>query len=380
MRRAGIVGMALWTPETIRRNDAWPESFVRAFHEQREARRNHDITNIERTMADRPYDALFVRHATPYDGDPFKGATQRYVADPDVDTAEGDAAAARLALLDAEVQPHEIDLVLSSALVQDALTPSNGPAIQQLVGCVRAPGIGVEGYCSSALAQFDVAAALVEAGRARFVLCVVSHQIGRINDLALPSSPIFGDASAAFVVGPVPDGRGLERMVRGGDGSLRGAVAHTFKLAPDATWWKDAFGPVVPGIADPAAARRIARDALLYPIDTIRELCLASGMRTDEIAALATIQPLPWYQAAVADGLGICPERVPSTFATYAHLGGAGVIANLIEARRRNLLGDGAKVVLYAHGAGLTRYAALLTWHKDARSGAASRRVTAPDA
>jgi 3-oxoacyl-[acyl-carrier-protein] synthase-3 len=364
MKSAGIVGMALWTPETIRRNDAWPESFVRAFHEQRESRRAHDFTNIERTMADRPYDSLFVRHATPYDDDPFKGATQRYVADPDVDTAEGDAAAARLALLDADVHPRDIDLVLSSALVQDSLAPSNGPAIQQLVGCVRAPGIGVEGYCSSVLAQLDVATGLVEAERARFVLCVVSHQIGRVNDLELPSSPIFGDASAAFVVGAVPDGRGLGRMVRGGEGSLRGGVTFKFKQAPEATWWRDAMGPVVPGISDPAAARTIARNALLYPIDTVRELCSASGIRTDEIAALATIQPLPWYQAAIAEGLGIRPDRVPSTFATYAHLGGAGVIANLIEARRRDLLRDGAKVVLYAHGAGITRYAALLRWHK----------------
>ncbi len=364
MKRAGIVGMALWTPETLRHNDAWPASFTRTFHEQREARRSHDFTNIERTMTDRPYDELFVRHATPYDDDPFKGATQRYVADPNVPTAEGDAAAARLALLDAGIQPREIDLVLSSALVQDALTPSNGPAIQDLVGCVRAPGIGVEGYCSSALAQFDVATGLVEAGRARFVLCVVSHQIGRINDLELPSSPIFGDASAAFVVGAVPDGRGLDRMVRGGEGSLRGAVVHRFKRTPDATWWRDATGPVVPGIADPAAARSLARDALRYPIDTVRELCSAGGIRTDEIAALATIQPLPWYQGAVADGLGIRPDRVPSTFGTYAHLGGAGVIANLIEARHRDLLRDGAKVVLYAHGAGLTRYAALVTWHE----------------
>jgi 3-oxoacyl-[acyl-carrier-protein] synthase III len=364
MNRAGIVGMALWTPETIRRNDAWPESFTRTFHEQREARRNHDFTNIERSMADRPYDELFARHATPHDDDPFKGATQRYYADPNVPTVEGDAQAARLALLDADVQPRDVDLVLSSALVQDALCPSNGPAIQHLVGCVRAPGIGVEGYCSSALAQFDVAAGLVESGRARFVLCVTSHQLGRVNDLELPFSPIFGDASAAFVVGPVPDGRGLVRTVRGGDGSLRGAVTFKFKQAPEATWWKDGTGPVVPGQTDPAAARAIARDILRYPIDTIRDLCSASSLRVDEIAALAMIQPLPWYQAAVADGLGIRSDRVPTTFATYAHLGGAGVIANLIEARRRGLLRDGANVVLYAHGAGITRYASLVTWHK----------------
>ncbi len=362
MNCAGIVGMGLWIPESIRRNDAWPESFVRAFQQQRDARRSHDFTDIERTSSDRPYDELFVRHAGPYDDDPFKGATKRHVADSGVPTVHGDAAACRLALADGGLNAGDIDLLLSSAVVQDLLAPSNGPAIQHLVGCVRAPGIGVEAYCASTLAQLDLASGLVESGRARFVLCVVSHQLARINDLELPSSPIFGDGSAAFVVGRVPEGRGLVRMVRGGDGSLHGAVTHAFKNTPGATWWLDATGPIVPGINDLTAAKKITRNALAYPIDTIRELCAAVDMRTSEIAALATIQPLPWYQAALADGLAIAPERVPSTFSEYAHLGGAGVIANLLEARRRGFLVDGAKVVLYAHGAGITRYAAMLRW------------------
>jgi 3-oxoacyl-[acyl-carrier-protein] synthase III len=82
----------------------------------------------------------------------------------------------------------------------------------------------------------------------------------------------------------------------------------------------------------------------------------------DALAAVATIQPFLWYAPAIAEGLGLPAERVPTTFASYAHLGGAGPIANLIEARRRGLLIDGSPFVLYAHGAGVTRYAALMRW------------------
>lgn len=363
MKAAGIVGMGLWLPETVRRNDAWPESFVKAFREQRDARRRGDFTDIERRNPDRPYEELFLRHALPYDDDPFKGAHERRIADPNVPVAHGDAAAARLALAEAGIEPRDVDLVLSSAVVQDELVPSNGPAIQDLVGCSRAPGIGVESYCSAALAQLDLAAPLVEAGRARFVLCVVSHQLNRINNLEQAVSPIFGDASAAFIVGEVPAGRGLVHMVRGGDGSLRGAVTHAYRDTPGATWWKDAAGPVQPGMLDPGAAKRLARNALKYPIETIRELTEITRVPLDAVAAIAMIQPLPWYQAAVADGLAVPPERIPSTYDKYAHLGGAGVIANLIEARRRGLLHDGAPVVLYAHGAGIARYSAMLHWH-----------------
>jgi 3-oxoacyl-[acyl-carrier-protein] synthase-3 len=255
-----------------------------------------------------------------------------------------------------------VDLVLSSAVLQEKLVPSNGPAVQDLVGCKNAPGVGVESYCSAALAQLDLASGLVDSGRARFVLCVQSHQLNRINDLELPTSPIFGDAAAAFVVGRVPEGRGVCHVVRGGDGALAGAVTHAFKDTPGAVWWKDARPPVVPGIEDLAAARRLARNALAYPIETIRELSRQADVPLDAVAAVAMIQPLAWYQRAVADGLGIPAERIPSTYDRIAHVGGAAIVANLLEARARSLIREEAPVVLYAHGAGITRYAALLRW------------------
>lgn len=359
---AGISGLGLWLPDAVRENDAWPPAFVEAFRDKREQRRRSDFTHIEKRSSGRPHDDLFVRHALPYDDDPFKGARRRHVADPEVPTAVGDARAGALALEDAGIRPDDVDLVLSSAVVQDRLVPSNGPAIQHLLGCTRAAGLGVEGYCASAPAQLDLASGLVDSGRARFVLCVQSHQLNRINDLELPASPIFGDASAAFVVGRLPEGRGVVRVVRGGDGSLAGAVTHAFKETPGATWWRDAKGPVVPGIDDLEAARTLAKRALEYPIETIRELLRATEMPVDAIAALAMIQPLPWYQPAVAEALGLPPDRVPSTFDRWAHLGGAGVVANLLEARRRGLLRERAPVVLYAHGAGIARYAALIRW------------------
>jgi 3-oxoacyl-[acyl-carrier-protein] synthase-3 len=276
----------------------------------------------------------------------------------------GDATAARRALEDAAVDPRDVDRIFSSAIVPDRLAPSNGAEIQHLLGCVKAPGVGVEGFCSSSVAQLDIATALVESGRARFVLCVQSHQIARANDLDDPTSPIFGDGSAAFVVGEVPPDRGLVHLVCEGDGSLAGAVTWRHKGTPGTPWWGNAIGPVCPGTDDPGAVRRVADHALAWPIETVKRLCHEARLPIDTIAALATIQPFRWYAPAIAEGLGMPPERAPTTFETYAHLGGAGPIANLIEARNRGLLHDGSAVVLYAHGAGVTRYAALLRWHR----------------
>ena len=89
------------------------------------------------------------------------------------------------------------------------------------------------------------------------------------------------------------------------DAARRGDPRSLNARPPGATWWKDARGPVVPGIDDLAAARTLAKHALDYPIATIRELLRATQLPVDAVAALAMIQPLPWYQAAVAEGLGL---------------------------------------------------------------------------
>jgi 3-oxoacyl-[acyl-carrier-protein] synthase-3 len=362
--RAGILGLGLWLPHQVRTNDAWPESFVRQFREQRDARNALDLTHVERrTRTPRPYEELFERHAAQYDDDPFKGAIERRVA-PDTDTsASCDARACREALEDARVHPEQVDLILSSALVPDRLAPSNGPAIQALVGCTKATALGVESLCSSALAQLEVAAGLVESGRARYVLCTQSHVVNRANPMTYPSSPIFGDAAAAFVVGAVPAGKGLISLVRAGDPRLADAVCWQCEDTPGAAWWSGGSGRVFPGTAEPEQLRELVRNCLAFPIETIKELSEKAEFPIDAAAAISTIQPLAWYQAAIADGLGVSPERVPSTYRSYGHVGGAAIVTNLLEARRRGLLRDGAPVVLYAHGAGLTRYAALLRWH-----------------
>jgi 3-oxoacyl-[acyl-carrier-protein] synthase III len=363
MTRAGIVGLGLFVPPQVRHNDAWPASFAAAFRDHRAARASIDLTHVDRTVANpRPYEELFQRHGTPYDDDPFKGAVERRVAPDSEPSAHCDARAGAAALQDAGVQPEQVDMILSSALVPDRAAPSNGPEIQRQLGCSRATAIGVESFCSAGPAQLEVAASLVESGRARFVLCVQSHIVNRANPLEYPSSPIFGDGAGAFVVAAVPGERGLVQTVRGGNPALAAAVTWQSAELGDAPWWRGAGGPVFPGTSDPPALRELVRNCLAYPIDTIRELCDAASCHVDTIAAVSMIQPLAWYQAAVADGLGISPERVPTTFKRYGHLGAAAVVANLLEARSRGLLRQGAQVVLYAHGAGLTRYASLLRW------------------
>ena len=81
-----------------------------------------------------------------------------------------------------------------------------------------------------------------------------------------------------------------------------------------------------------------------------------------DVTVLASVQPRRWVPGAIAEGLGLSPEVAPSTYERYAHLGGAGAVRNLLEARERGLLKPGALAVMYAQGAGFTRAAAAIRW------------------
>jgi 3-oxoacyl-[acyl-carrier-protein] synthase III len=95
---------------------------------------------------------------------------------------------------------------------------------------------------------------------------------------------------------------------------------------------------------------------------TVREMMHSARIDVKRIGAFAAVQPRKWIPAAIAETLELPKEIAPNTFEEHAHLGGCGVVTNLIEARRRGLLAPGTLVALYGQGAGFTRAAALLEW------------------
>ncbi len=266
-------------------------SFRESFQDRRKRKEVVDLMHVDRARAGRPHEELFQRHAAAYDQDPFKGTVERRVAPPDMPSVEGDAMAARAALADAGIGPKDVSLILSSAVVPDRVCPPNAVSIQHLCGCSNASALGVEAYCGSAPAQLQLAAAMIEAERARFVLCVQSQHITRAMDFSHPSSPVFGDASSAFVVGEVPQDRGLVGVVGKTDGALAGAVTWNYQSDMTASWrCKASAGrPLFLGAEDQNALRRLVDNALHYPIESIRELCLSRECPSTASPPLATI-------------------------------------------------------------------------------------------
>jgi len=359
--KATIVGMGEWLPETIRSNDAWPSDF--GFRAAASADR--ELADAASISEDR-YGAIVARHVAAEAGDPFLGSSRRRVADESVTSWDAEAMAARSALADARVDPHDVDFVFSWTLTPDRPGQVTAARVAQAIGASRAIGAGTPVACASGVMQLTLSAALIESGRARFVLLTQSNLAVRTFPFGHPASPSVGDAATAFVVGP-SEQPGILALAGVSHGDFHDAVV--WRRQEETPWYR-AGGPMYLGSHDRAAARQLVQDTVRFGAETVTEAARRSGVPLSAIDVLACVQPRRWVPGAIAEALGLKPEIAPQTFDELAHLGASGVVTNLLEARRRGMLrgrrdGKARTVCMYAQGAGFTRLALLVRWGRD---------------
>jgi 3-oxoacyl-[acyl-carrier-protein] synthase-3 len=358
--RSAVLGIGEWVPERIRTNSEWPKNFAAIAA----ASGDREIADV--TVADRadPYQAIVARHLAAEDHDPFLGSKRRRIPEETTSDVEAETIAARAALADARIDPREVDVVLSFAVISDRPAQPTAPKVAQLVGATKAIGIGLDAACASMIGQLLFAASLIETGRARIVLLTCSQLMTRVFPLEHPASPTVGDGATAMVVGP-SERAGILSVSGISQGEYYDAVAWR-RIRADSRWFRNG-GPFYLGSYDSALLQQIVTHTVRFGAETIADAAQRSGVALSDIAILASVQPRRWIPAAIAEALGLSADVAPQTFDERAHLGPCGVVTNLIEARRRGLLSCGPDreppvVCMYAQGAGFTRAAILLRW------------------
>jgi 3-oxoacyl-[acyl-carrier-protein] synthase-3 len=356
---AKIVGLGQWFPKQVRLNSAWPEAFSAA-SQQRQG---------DRTLVDVPSDAehdpalrIVRRYLAEEDADPFLGGRERRVADDETTSSQAEAYAAEAALLDAGMKADDVDAIFSWALVPDRLMPANACRVARVIGARRAWAASLDMACASPVAQLNVAAALIESGRAGCVLLTQSHLATRTFSMTHPAAPSVGDGAAAMLVtaAQLP---GIQQTHSVTHGEYYDAVVWSRGRSDesDPPWWQPG-GALSMGSRDPGATRALMQDTVPTAVRTIAELGQQAGFAASDIAVLLSVQPRRWVPLAIAEALGLKPSVAVQTYQQYGHLGGVGPVVNLLAAREAGRLKPGSRVVMYAQGAGFTRAAASITW------------------
>ena len=129
------------------------------------------------------------------------GVAERRIAEEQMDVMAGKAA--REALGDGPPP----DCIINASTTPLQLIPDSSPFIQRALGMEGIPSWSMHATCLSFLVALNSAAALIETGVYKRILIVSSEAGTPFRDFDDPkSASLFGDAAAAAIIEPTPDG------------------------------------------------------------------------------------------------------------------------------------------------------------------------------
>jgi 3-oxoacyl-[acyl-carrier-protein] synthase III len=285
------------------------------------------------------------------------GIRERHIAAEGELTSDLASAAARAALVSADLRPASLDLILVATSTPDHTFPACAAAVQHKLGALRATAFDLQAVCSGFIYALAVAEKFLVTGQARTALVLGAETFSRLLDWRDRSTCVlFGDGAGAVVL----------RAEQGtGTAFDRGVLAT--HLGSDGRHYGDLYvdgGPSSTGTT--GHLRMNGREVFRHAIQTLT----AASQRVLDGAGL-TVEDVDWlvpHQAnrrileGVAKRLGIGEDRVLITVDRHANTSAASIPLALAEAAADGRLRADQLVVLNAMGGGFTWGSALVRW------------------
>lgn len=347
---AGIRALALAYPETVRTND-----YFRQHHPEVVA--TAEQKSLSRVWSPQPGAAtrdFFNEEMGPFLGDVFRGTEERRVLGPGQSILSLEVRAAREALAAAAMAPSDVDLLLSTALLPEAVGIGDAAFIAKELG-LTGTAWNFESACSGALVGLQMAYSLVRAGQYRTVLVVVGCSYSQNTEETDSLGWSCGDGAAAFVVGALPEGQGVLGMKSLHTAQTCGSIAYELVAEPGS-----APRRVMRASAQAGRLLKSASESSLRA--SCEGAASAAGVSLSDIDFFVFNTPLAWYASFCAKALGVPAERTINTYPLYANVGPVLMPTNLYHAAHAGYLRPGQLVLVYTIGSVSSAGAAVMRW------------------
>jgi len=280
------------------------------------------------------------------------GISERHIAGPTETTCSMGAAAARVAMQRASVQPGEIDVIILSTATPDRLLPSTAVDIQAELGATRAAAFDISAACCGFLYGLTLAEGLIQSGAAETVLLVSSEKMSAITDWTdRATCVLFGDGAGAAVLRRSQKGRGILSTFMRSDGTLADLL---YRPAGGATT------PMSPAVLEARthlvhmAGREVFKHAVRSMAESAARALDVARINGGDIDLLIPHQANLRIIEATAKHAGIAMDRVYVNVDRYGNTSSASIPIALDEAIQKGLVGEGSLVLMVAFGAGFT--------------------------
>ena len=289
-------------------------------------------------------------------------AERRFAAEGEV-TSDLAVEAMRRALDEAGVAPEQVDLIVCATLTPDTPIPATAVWVQRKLG-ISCPAFDVNAACAGFSYALSTATAFIESGAAETVVVIGAEILSRVMDFGDRSTCVlFGDGAGAVVLRP-SDGPGVLGSVLGADGT----AAEILIIPAGGSARPASVETVAAGdhVIRMPAGREVFKRAVVEMANACRQLLEKSGATPDDVDLLIPHQANARIMVAVAERLGIGPDRAVVDVADVGNTSAASIPIALDRAWRAGRIHDGDLVLLTSFGAGLAWGANLIRWNPPA--------------
>ncbi len=284
------------------------------------------------------------------------GILQRHIAGDGENTVHLAEAASRQAIEAADIDGHDIDLIIVATTTPDRVFPSTACLLQQRLGLHGQTAFDIQAVCSGFVYALGVADKFIRSGTVRCALVVGAETLSRIIDWTDRSTCVlFGDGAGAVILEAAGE-PGIISTHLHADGSYQDLLMVPAGIS-------EGYDRVREGSAfirmEGSEVFKVAVNTLERIVD---ETLVANKLRKGDIDWVIPHQANIRIIAATARKLGLPMERVVVTVDTHGNTSAASIPLALDVAVRDGRIRRGELLMLEAFGGGFTWGSALIKY------------------
>lgn len=282
------------------------------------------------------------------------GIRRRHIAADGETTSDLATAAARIALKNAGLAPSDIDLIVVATATPDFTFPATATVVQNKLGITEGAAFDIQAVCSGFVYAIATADNFLARGQFRRALVIGAETFSRILDWSdRGTCVLFGDGAGAVVLEGMgateAAGRGVLATHLRSDGRYRDLLY--VDGGPSST---RTVGHLR------MTGNQVFKHAVLKISESVNTTLADANLDIADIDWFVPHQANQRILAAVAERLGLPPERVVSTVADHGNTSAASVPLALATAAADGRIKPGHLVMMEAIGGGFAWGSALI--------------------
>ena len=285
------------------------------------------------------------------------GIERRHFVAKGETTSDLAAAAARAALLDANLSAGDIDAIVLATSTADLTFPSAATMVQAKIGMRQGFAFDVQAVCAGFIYALSTANALILSGQAKRVLVIGAESFSKLMDWQdRTTSVLFGDGAGALVLEADETATGTNT-----DRGILATDLHSDGQFSDLLYVDGGTSTGTTGFLR-MQGKEVFRHAVEKLAQTAHAALDKAGFGADDVDWIVPHQANLRIISATAQRMGVEMERVVVTVQDHGNTSAASIPLALSVGVARGQIKRGDLLVTEAIGGGLAWGAVVLRW------------------